>query len=116
MFLDGTSLPEVNMNFNDEKITNLGQAFEPDDAATKRFVGNIIRKRTFYVNFEGVQANLKMNNHAISGLANPTRPNDAAHKFYVDSLFEKLQTVVDAHITQYQCEMEALQTRVVRLE
>ena len=35
---------------------------------------------------------------------------------FVDSLFENLQTVVDAHITQYQREMEALQTRVMRLE
>jgi len=57
-----------------------------------------------------------MNDHAISGLANPTRPNDAVHKFYVDSLFENLQAAVDAQITQYQLEMEDLQTRVVRLE
>ena len=116
MFLDGTSLPEANMNFNGQKITNLGQPVEPDDVATKRFVGNILRKRTFYVNLEGAQENLKMNNHAISGLAVPTRHNEAAHKLYVDSLFENLQTVVDAHITQYQREMVSLQTRVVRLE
>jgi len=116
MFLDGTSLPEYHQNYNDKRITNLGQLVEPDDAATKRFVGNILRKRTFCVNPEGAQENLKMNNHAISGLANPTRPNNAAHKFYVDSLFENLQNAVDAHITQYQREMEALQTRVVRLE
>ena len=111
MFIDGTSLPEHHQNYNDK--TNLGQPVEPDDAATKRFVRNILRKRTFYVNPEGAQENLKMNIHAISGLANPTRPNDAAHKFYVNSFFEDLQTAVDAHITQYQCEMEDLQTRVV---
>ena len=111
MFLDGTSLPQNHQNYNANRITNLGQPVEPDDAATKRFVGNILRKRTFYVNPEGAQANLKMNNHTISRLANPTRPIDAAHKFYVDSLFENLQNAVDDHITQYQREMEALHTR-----
>jgi len=115
MFVDGTSLAENHQNYNDKRITNLGQ-LEPDDAATKRFVGNILRKRTFYENPEGAQENLKMNNHAIAGLANPTRSNDAVHKFYVDSLFENLQTAVDAQITQYQREMEDLQTRVFRLE
>jgi len=116
MFLDATPVPENHQNYNAKRITNLGQPVEPDDAATKRSVGNILRKRTFYVNPEGAQENLKMNNHAISGLANPTRSNDAAHKFHVDSFFENLQTVVNADITQYQCEMESLQTSVVRLE
>jgi len=116
MFLDGTSLPQNHQNCNDKRTTNLGQPVEPDDAATKRFVGNILRKRAFHVNPDGAQENLKMNNHAISGIANPTRPNDAVHKFYVDSLFENLQTAVDAQITQYQHEMEDVQTRVVRLE
>jgi len=31
-------------------------------------------------------------------------------------LFENLQTAVDVHITQYQHQTEALQTRVMRLE
>jgi len=65
MFLDGTSPPENHQNYNDERITNLGQPVEPDDAAKKRFVGNIPRKRTFYVNPQGAQENLKTNNHAI---------------------------------------------------
>jgi len=72
LVLDGTSLPESNMNLNGQKITNLGQPVESDDADTKRFVGNILRKRTIHVNPEGAQENLKMNNHIISGLANPT--------------------------------------------
>ena len=84
MFLDGTSLPEANMNFNGQKITNLGQSVEPNDAATKGFVGNILRKRIIHVNPEGAQENLKMNNHIISGLANPTGNQDAVHQFYVD--------------------------------
>jgi len=50
MFLDGTSLPEANMNFNGQKITNLGHPVEPDNAATKPFVVNLLRKRTFCVN------------------------------------------------------------------
>jgi len=57
MFLDGTSLPENHQNYNVKRITNLGQPVEPDDAATKRFVGNILRKRTFYINPEGAQEN-----------------------------------------------------------
>ena len=60
MFLDGTSLPEANINLNVQKITNLAQPVEPDDAATKRFVGNILRKRTIHVNPEGAQENLKI--------------------------------------------------------
>ena len=95
LFLDGTSLPQNHQNYNTKMITNLGQPVDLDDTATKRFVGNILRKRTFLVNPEGAQENLKMSNHTISGLANP-RPNDAVHKFYVDSLFENLQTAVDA--------------------
>jgi len=48
MFLDGTSLPEANMNFNGQKITNLGHPV--DNVATKPFVVNLLRKRTFCVN------------------------------------------------------------------
>jgi len=112
MFLDGTSLPEVDMNFNGKKITNLGQPVEPDDAATKRFVGDILRKRTIHVNPEGAQENLKMNNHIISGLANPTERNDAVHKHYVDSQIQNLRGLV-ANLTH---QVDSLQTRVVMLE
>ena len=100
MFLDGTSLPEANMNFNGQKITNLGQPVESDDAATKRFVGNILRKRTVHVNPEGAQENLKMNNHIISGLANPTERNDAVHKHYVDSQIQNLRVWLPTSLTR----------------
>jgi len=79
MFLDGTSLPEYHQNYNDKSITNLGQPVEDTDAATKGFIDNQLRKRTFHVTPEGAQRRLKMNNHQISGLANPTQNNDAAH-------------------------------------
>ena len=100
MFLDGTSLPEADMNFNGKKITNLGQPVEPDDAATKRFVGDILRKRTIHVNPEGAQENLKMNNHIISGLANPTERNDAVHKHYVDSQIQNLRVWLPTSLTR----------------
>jgi len=53
-----------------------------------------------------------MNNHKISGLANPTERNDATHKRYVDSHDEYLQSL----ITNLTSQVDALQTRVVRLE
>ena len=112
MFLDGTSLPVANMNFNGKKITNLGQPVGLDNAATKRFVGNILRKRTIHVNPEGAQENLKMNNHIISGLANPTERNDAVHKHHVDSQIQNLRGLV----TNLTHQVDTLQTRVVILE
>jgi len=85
MFLDGTSLPENHQNYNDKRITNLGQLVEDTDATTKGFIDNQLRKRTFHVTPEGAQGDLQMNHHKISGLANPTQNNDAVHKHYNDS-------------------------------
>ena len=34
MFLDGTSMPENHQNYNDKRITNLGEPAEDSDAAT----------------------------------------------------------------------------------
>ena len=53
-----------------------------------------------------------MNNHRISGPANPTQNNDAVHKHYTDSHDEYLQGL----ITNLTRQVDALQTRVVRLE
>jgi len=110
--VDGTSLPETDQDFNGQKIKNLGQPVDPNDAATVNFVDYRIRQRTFHVNREGAQEKLKMNNHVISGLANPTRSNDAVHKHYVDSQIEYFHGLV----TNLASEVEGLQTRVVRLE
>jgi len=78
----------------------------------KGFIDNQLRKRTFHVTPEGAQGHLKMNNHKISGLANPTQNNDAVHKHYTDSHDEYLQGL----ITNLTSQVDALQTRVVRLE
>jgi len=91
MFLDGTSLPENHQNCNDKRITNLGEPVEDTDAATKGFIDNQLRKRTFHVTPEGAQGHLKMNNHRISGLANPTQNNDAVHRHYTDSELSSVQ-------------------------
>jgi len=112
MFLDGTSLPENHQNYNDKRITNLGEPVEDTDATTKGFIDNQLRKRTFHVTPEGAQGHLKMNNHRISGLANPTENNDAVHKHYTDSHDEYLQGL----ITNLTSQVDALQTIVVRLE
>jgi len=112
MFVDGTSMPENHQNDNDKRITNLGAPVEDTDAATKGFIDNQLRKRTFHVTPEGAQGHLKMNNHRISGLANPTQNNDAVHKHYTDSHYEYLQGL----ITNLTSQVDALQTRVVRLE
>jgi len=53
-----------------------------------------------------------MNNHRISGLANPTQNNDAVHKHYTDTHDEYLQSL----ITNLTSQVDAVQTRVVRLE
>jgi len=110
--VDGTSLPEADQNFNGQKIKNFGQPVDPNDAAMVNFVDYWIGQRTFHVNLEGGQEKLKMNNNVISGLANPTERNDATHKFYVDSHDEYLQSL----ITNLTNQVEALETRVVRLE
>jgi len=112
MFLNGTSLPENHHNYNDKRIKNLGEPVEDTDAATKGFIDNQLMKRTFHVTPEGAQGHLKMNNRRISGLANPTQNNDAVHKHYTDSHDEYLQDL----ITDLTSQVDALQTRVVRLE
>jgi len=105
-------VPENHQNYNDKRITNLGQPFEDTDAATKGFIGNQLRKRTFHATPEGAQGHLKMNSHKISGLANPTQNNNAVHKHYTDSHDEYLQGL----ITNLTSQVDALQTRVIRLE
>jgi len=110
--VDGTSLPEADQDFNGQKIKNLGQPVDSNDAATVNFVDCWIGQRTFHVNLEGAQEKLKMNNNVISGLANPTERNDAVHKHYVDSQIEYLQSLV----TNLTRQVEGLQDRVVRLE
>jgi len=110
--VDGTSLPEADQDFNGQKTTNLGQPVDPNDAATVNFVDYRIGQTTFHVNPEGAQEKLKMNDNVISELANPTERKDATHKFYVDSHGECLQSLVN-NLTR---QVEALQTRVVRLE
>ena len=112
MFLDGTSMPENHQNYSNKRIANLGQAAEDTDAATKGFIDNQLRKRTFHVTPESAQGHLKMNNHNISGLANPTQNNDAVHKHYTDSHDEYLQGL----ITNLTSQVDDLQTRVIRLE
>jgi len=118
MFLDGTSLPENHQNYNDKRITNLGEPVEDTDAATKVFIDNQLRTRTFHVTPvtpvtpEGAQGHLKMNNHRISGLENPTQNNGAVHKHYTDSQDEYLQGL----ITDLTSQVDALQTRVARHE
>ena len=110
--VDGTSLPEADQNFNGQKIKNLGQPVDPNDAATVNFVDYRMRQRIFHMNPEGTQEKLKMNNNVISGLANPTERNDAVHRHYIDSQSGYLQglvTILTHHV-------DALQTRVVRLE
>ena len=109
MFLDGTSLPENHQNYNDKRITNLGEPVEDAEATTKGFIDNQLRKRTFHGTPEGAQGHLKMNNHKISGLANPTERNDATYKYYVDSQYEYLQSL----ITNLSSQVDTLQTRVV---
>ena len=112
MFLDGTSLPENHQNYNDKRITNVGEPAEDTNVTTKGFIDNQLRKRTFHVTPEGAQGHLKMNNHKISGLVNPTQNNDAVHKHYVDSQIEYLQSLV----TNLTSQVDALQNPVVRLE
>ena len=106
MFLDGTSMPENHQNYNNKRITNLGEPVEDTGAATKGFIDNQLRKRTFRVTPEGAQGHLKMNNHKISGLANLTQNNDAVHKHYTDSHDEYLRGL----ITNLTSQIDALQT------
>ena len=109
--VDSTSLPEADQDFNGQKIKILGQPVGLNDAATVNFVDHRIGQRTFHVNREGAQEKLKMNNNVICGLANPTERNDVVHKHYVDSQIEYLQGLV----TNLTRQVDALQTRVVRL-
>jgi len=53
--VDGTSLPEVDQDFNGQKIKNLDQPVDPNDAATVNFVDYWIGQRTFHINPEGAQ-------------------------------------------------------------
>ena len=76
------------------------------------FIDNQLRKRTFHVTPEGAQGHLKMNNHRISRLANPTQNKDAVHKHYTDSHDEYLHGLI-TYLTR---QVDALQTRVVRLQ
>jgi len=70
IFLDGTSSPENHQNYNDKRMTNLGEPVEDIDVATKGFIDNQLMRRTFHVTPEGAQGHLEMNNrrHAKSNL------------------------------------------------
>jgi len=46
--VNGTSLPEADQDFNGQKIKNLGQPVDPNDAATVNFVDYRIGQGTFH--------------------------------------------------------------------
>ena len=80
-----------NLNLNNNKIVRLANPTSKTDAATKKYVDDIIESLGLgnYLKKNGTIAmteNLNVGNNKIINLSKPTQDNDAVNKNYVDKL------------------------------
>lgn len=95
--LDEFALPTSNINLNNNKIVNLTNPTNPNEASTKDYVDThtwLVANITDFTSgvtafrldqFASPTANINLNNHKITNLANPTAPTDGANRSYVDN-------------------------------
>lgn len=81
--LDGTTKPTQNLDFDYQRIKNVGWPAHDNDAATKKFVEMKAGLRLNPTDLIG-NGNIDMNNNNIINLADPKNDQDAATKRYAD--------------------------------
>ena len=87
LHLDGTVPMRGNLNMNNKSINNIRPLVSNTDAATKKYVDDLIPNTSSFLKKDGsitMTGNLNLGNKKIVGLATPTSNTDAATKKYVD--------------------------------
>ena len=87
LHLDGTVPMGQNLNMNNKNINHLRPPTNDADAATKKYVDDLIPDTSSFIKKDGsvsMTGNLNLRNKKIVGLATPVSNTDAATKKYVD--------------------------------
>jgi len=84
--LDGSSEPTSDLTMSDNQITNLANPTSPKDAATKKYVNDLITNPVGAAPAV-VSADLDVNNFKITNLKNPTDGQDATNRRFVERNF-----------------------------
>ena len=87
LHVDGTNKMTNNLNMDNKGIIHLKQPTNDTDAATKKYVDDLIPDTNSFIKKEGsvsMTSNLNLGNKKIVGLATPSSNTDAATKKYVD--------------------------------
>jgi len=84
--LDGSSEPTNDLTMSDNRIRNLANPTSPKDAATKKYVDDLITNPVGTAPAV-VSADLDVNNFKITNLKNPTDGQDATNRRFVERNF-----------------------------
>ena len=84
--LDGSSEPTNDLTMSDNRITNLANPTSPKDAATKKYVDDLITNPVAAAPVV-VSADLDVNNFKVTNLKNPTDGQDATNRRFVERNF-----------------------------
>ena len=87
LHVDGTNKMTNNLNMDNKGIIHLKQPTNDTDAATKKYVDDLIPDTNSFIKKDGsvsMTSNLNLGNKKIVGLATPSSNTDAATKKYVD--------------------------------
>jgi hypothetical protein len=91
ILVDGSNSMLNNLSLNNNKIVNLANPTNNQDAASKLYCDTnslIVESNCLLINgTNSMEASMDLNNHQIVNLANPTNTQDAATKNYIDNKF-----------------------------
>jgi len=79
---DGQGVPTATISWNNQRLSNLGTAVQPNDAIS------LTQANSTYYRLDGTTlptSSINANNFTIINVANPVNPQDAATKSYVDT-------------------------------
>jgi hypothetical protein len=91
ILVDGSNSMLNNLSLNNNRIVNLANPTNNQDAASKVYCDTnslIVESNCLLINgTNSMEASMDLNNHQIVNLANPTNTQDAATKNYIDNKF-----------------------------